>query len=47
MEMKHTMGIREEMGDPVSEKESTGIPGNAGTGNQTGGEQSGTAEIDE
>ena len=46
MGTKHTMGIRGKMGDPVSEKESPGIPENADTGNQAGREQSGTVEID-
>ena len=47
MGTKHTMGIRRKVGDPVSEKELPGVPGNAGTGNQAGGEQSGTVEINE
>ena len=47
MGAKHTMGIRGRMGNPVSEKEPPGVPGNADTGNQAGGEQSGTVEIDE
>ena len=47
MGTKHTMGIRGRMGDSVSEKEPPRIPGNAGTGNQAGGEQSGTVKIDE
>ena len=46
MGTKHTMGICGEMGGPVSEKESPGVPGNADTGDQAGGEQSGTVEID-
>ena len=46
MGAKHTMGICRKLGAPVSEKESPGIPGNAGTGNQAGREQSGTVEID-
>ena len=29
MGTKYTMGIRRRMGDPVSEKEPLGIPGNA------------------
>ena len=47
MGAKHTVGIRGRMGDPVPEKEPPRIPGNAGTGNQAGGEQSGVVEIDE
>lgn len=47
MGTKHTVGIRGRMGDPVSEKEPPGVPGNAGTGNQAGGEQSVTVETDE
>ena len=47
MGTKHTVGIRRKVGDPVSQKESPGISGNAGTGNQAGGEQSVTVEIDE
>lgn len=45
MGTKHIMGIRGKVGDSVSEKEPPGVPGNAGTGNQAGGEQSGTVEI--
>ena len=37
----------ERMGNPISEKEPPGVPGNADTGNQVGREQSGTVEIDE
>ena len=47
MGTKHTMGIRRRMGDPVSEKEPPGVPGNADRGNQAGGEQSGSVETDE
>ena len=47
MGTKHTMGICGRMGDPVSEKEPPGVPGNAGTGNQAGREQSSTVETDE
>lgn len=47
MGAKHTMGIRGKMGDLIFEKEPSGIPGNADIGNQTGGEQFGTVEIDE
>ena len=34
------------MGNPVSEKEPLGVPGNAGTGDQAGGEQTSTVKID-
>ena len=44
---KYTMGIRGRMGNPISEKEPPGVPGNADTGNQACGEQSITVEIDE
>ena len=44
---KHTLGISGEMGNPISEKEPPGVPGNAGAGNQAGGEQSVTVETDE
>lgn len=47
MGTKHTMGICGRMGDPVSEKEPPGVPGNADTGNQAGREQSSTVETDE
>ncbi len=47
MGTKYTMGIRGRMGDSVSEKEPSRIPGNAGTGDQAGGEQSSTVKIDE
>lgn len=47
MGTKHTMEICGRMGNPISEKEPSGISGNADTGNQTGGEQSGTVETDE
>ena len=46
MGTKHTMGIHRKVGNPLSEKESPEIPGNAGTGDQTGREQSGTVKID-
>ena len=35
------------MGGTVFEKEPPGVPGNAGAGNQAGGEQSVTVETDE
>lgn len=47
MGTKYTMGIRGRMGNPISEKEPPGVPGNADTGNQVDREQSGTVEIDE
>ena len=47
MGTKHTVGIRGRMGDPVSEKEPPGVPGNAGTGNPAGGEQSVPVETDD
>ena len=47
MGAKYTLGIRGRMGNPISEKEPPGVPGNADTGNQVGREQSGTVETDE
>ena len=47
MGAKHIMGIRGKMGNSVSETEPPGIPGNADTGDQAGGEQSSTVETDE